>query len=107
MTIHKSKGDEFDHVFIPEMNEKDFPLLIDEFKLKTSSFFTEGVKALAPDCNAKSELELKEFSLAENFRLLYVAITRAKRKLYLTVSTKVKSFSRVEERRPSVLFEIE
>lgn len=107
MTLHKSKGDEFDHVFIPEMNEKDFPLLIDEFKLKTSSFFTEGVKALAPDCNAKSELELKEFSLAENFRLLYVAITRAKRKLYLTVSTKVKSFSRVEERRPSVLFEIE
>ena len=107
MTLHKSKGDEFDHVFIPEMNEKDFPLLVDEFKLKTSSFFTEGVKALAPDCNAKSELELKEFSLAENFRLLYVAITRAKRKLYLTVSTKVKSFSRVEERRPSVLFEIE
>lgn len=107
MTLHKSKGDEFDYVFIPEMNEKDFPLLMDEFKLKNSSFFTEGVKALEPSYQPKTEDKLKEFALAENFRLLYVAITRAKRKLYLTMSTKVKSFSRVEERNPSVLFEIE
>ena len=105
MTLHKSKGDEFDHVFMPEMNEKDFPLLIEEFKLKNSTFFTEGIKQLAPHYKEKSELELKEFALAENFRLLYVAITRAKRKLYLTVSTKIKSFSKVEERRPSILFE--
>ncbi len=106
MTLHKSKGDEFDHVFIPEMNEKDFPLLPDEFKLKNSTFFTEGIKKLAINYNEKSELELKEFALEENFRLLYVAITRAKRKLYLTVSTKVKSFAKIEERHPSVLFDI-
>ena len=106
MTLHKSKGDEFDHVFIPEMNEKDFPMLVDEFKLKSSTLFTEGVKNLGEAYKQKTELELKEFSLAENFRLLYVAITRAKYKLYLTASTKVKSFSRVEERRPSQLFEI-
>jgi len=106
MTLHKSKGDEFDHVFIPEMNEKDFPMLVDEFKLKSSTLFTEGVKSLGKAYKQKTELELKEFSLAENFRLLYVAITRAKSKLYLTASTKVKSYSRVEERRPSQLFEI-
>lgn len=106
MTLHKSKGDEFDHVFIPEMNEKDFPLLPDEFKLKNSTFFTEGIKKLATNYTEKSELELKEFALEENFRLLYVAITRAKRKLYLTVSTKVKSFAKIEERHPSVLFDI-
>ena len=104
MTLHKSKGDEFDYVFIPEMNEKDFPLLINEFNLKTSSFFMENVKGLSQTYKPKSELELKEFALAENYRLIYVAITRAKRKLYFTVSTKVKSFSRVEERQPSVIF---
>ena len=106
MTLHKSKGDEFDYVFIPEMNEKDFPLSVEEFSIKKSTFFTEGVKALSKTSIPKTEQELKEFSLAETFRLIYVAITRAKRKLYLTASTKVKSFSRVEERKPSVLFEL-
>ncbi len=106
MTLHKSKGDEFDYVFIPEMNEKDFPLSVEEFSIKKSTLFTEGVKALSKTSIPKTEQELKEFSLAETFRLIYVAITRAKRKLYLTASTKVKSFSRVEERKPSVLFEL-
>ncbi len=106
MTLHKSKGDEFDYVFLPEMNEKDLPLLSEEFSIKKSTFFTEKIKELSPNNKPKTEKELKEFSLAENFRLIYVAITRAKRKLYITVSTKVKSFSKIEERRPSALFDI-
>ena len=106
MTLHKSKGDEFDYVFLPEMNEKDLPLLSEEFSIKKSTFFTEKIKELSPENKPKTEKELKEFSLAENFRLIYVAITRAKRKLYITVSTKVKSFSKIEERRPSALFDI-
>ncbi len=106
MTLHKSKGDEFDYVFIPEMNGKDFPLTVDEYTIKKSTFFTEGIKELSKTNTPKTEQEIKEFSLAENFRLVYVAITRAKKKLYLTVSTKVKSFSKTEERQPSVLFEI-
>ena len=106
MTLHKSKGDEFDYVFLPEMNEKDLPLLSEEFSIKKSTFFTEKIKELSPENKPKTEKELKEFSLAENFRLIYVAITRAKRKLYITVSTKVKSFSKIEERRPNALFDI-
>ncbi len=106
MTLHKSKGDEFDYVFIPEINEKDFPLKIEELGIKKSTLFTEGVKTLSKISPPKTEQELKEFSLAETFRLIYVAITRAKHKLYLTVSTKVKSFNKIEERRPSILFDI-
>ncbi len=106
MTLHKSKGDEFDYVFIPEMNEKELPLLAEEFSIKKSTFFTERIKELSPDNKPKTEQELKDFSLAENFRLVYVAITRAKQKLYITASEKVKSYSKVEERRPGVLFNI-
>ena len=34
MTLHKSKGDEFDYVFIPQMNEDNYPLNIENIKLK-------------------------------------------------------------------------
>ena len=106
MTLHKSKGDEFDYVFIPSLNEKDFPLLPESYQIKTSSLFIEEVKALSKNYKEKTDLEQKEFSLAENYRLLYVAITRAKKKLYFTVSTKIKSFNKLEDRIPSILFNI-
>ena len=51
------------------------------------------------------ELELKEFNIAENFRLLYVAITRAKRRLYITVSQKSKYFNKMQDNDISIIFE--
>ena len=104
MTMHKSKGDEFDYVFIPEMSEKNLTLNFEQIKLKSSDF-TETIKSLNPNYKPKSEYEIKEEMLAENLRLLYVAITRAKRYLYFTVSTKMKSFERVENVEPSIIFE--
>ena len=38
MTLHKSKGDEFDYVFIPEMSEKNLTLDFNQIKLKNSDF---------------------------------------------------------------------
>jgi len=83
MTLHKSKGDEFDYVFIPELSERNLPINIDKMKFKPADFI-EQVKALNPSYKKKSEYELKQEIIEENLRLLYVAITRAKRKLYLT-----------------------
>lgn len=48
MTMHKSKGDEFNLVFIPEMSEKAFPLTIGSISLKSADFI-EQVKALNPN----------------------------------------------------------
>ncbi len=107
MTLHKSKGDEFDYVFVPSLNEKDLPLLPESIQIKNSSLFIEEVKSLSKNYQGKTEIEQKEFSLAENYRLLYVAITRAKKKLYFTVSTKIKSFNKLEERNPSIIFNIQ
>ena len=52
----------------------------------------------------KSELELKEFSAEESMRLFYVAVTRAKKKLYITTHIKSKSFNKEIEQDPSIVF---
>lgn len=105
MTLHKSKGDEFDLVFLPEMAEKNLTLDFNEIKLKSSDFM-ESVRRLNPNYKPKSEFQLKQELLAENLRLLYVAITRAKRNLHITVSRKSKSFEKVIDQQPSMIFDI-
>lgn len=105
MTMHKSKGDEFNLVFLPEMTEKNLPLTIGSISLKSSEFM-ESVKNLNPDYKQKSEYELKQEILSENLRLLYVAVTRAKNKLYITTSTKSKTrFGKEQKQEPSSIFE--
>ena len=104
MTLHKSKGDEFDYVFIPELTERNLTLDINKMTLKSSSTFMENIKALDPEYKKKTDEELKEFTLAENMRLMYVAITRAKKKLYITAPEKSKIFSRMQDNDISILF---
>lgn len=91
MTLHKSKGDEFDYVFLPEMLEKNLPLAFENVTLKKNARFMETVREFNPKYNTKTDDELKEFLLAENLRLMYVAITRAKRKLIITANKSSKS----------------
>jgi len=105
MTMHKSKGDEFNLVFLPEMTEKNLSLTIDSITLKSSEFI-ESIKTLNPKYKKKTDFELKQEILAENLRLLYVAITRAKNKLYITTSTKFKNrFGKEQTNEPSIIFE--
>ena len=103
MTMHKSKGDEFNLVFIPELNEKNLPLTIDNVNLKSADF-SEMIKSLNPNYVKKSDYELKQEILAENLRLLYVAITRAKNRLYLSACRKEKSFGKLRDVEPSTFF---
>ena len=84
MTMHKSKGDEFDYVFIPELSEKSLPIDTATMSLKASASFMEEVRSFNPAYKPKTENELKEFAAEEDLRLFYVAITRAKKKLFIT-----------------------
>ena len=105
MTLHKSKGDEFEYVFLPEMAEKNLSIDVNQAKLKASSLFMEEVKSFNPNYKRKSELELKEFNSEESLRLLYVAVTRAQNKLFITTSAKAKGWGNKEvEQSPSVIF---
>ena len=105
MTLHKSKGDEFDLVFLPEMTERNLSINFYKLKYKPSDFM-EQLKALNSDYKIKTEYEMKQELIAENLRLLYVAITRAKRKLYITTSNKVKSFGKYKKEDFNKIFEI-
>lgn len=104
MTMHKSKGDEFNLVFMPEMTEKNLPLSIGSINLKSSEFI-ESVKKLNPEYHPKSQYELKQEILAENLRLLYVAVTRAKNKLYITAPAAIKNrYNKVQKQEISSIF---
>lgn len=105
MTLHKSKGDEFEYVFIPELTEKALSIDVSKASIKTSTAFMEQVRGFNPRYKVKSEAELKDFSAEESLRLLYVAITRAQKKLYITVSTKAKAFGRETSQEPCIFFE--
>lgn len=96
MTIHKSKGLEFDHVFLPGLNKRDRN---DDKKLlqwaqrisihDTHDLVMAPIKpnSEAQDkiCEYLSQLEKAKLSF-EQARLLYVAVTRAKKSLHLSAS---------------------
>ena len=105
MTMHKSKGDEFDYVFIPELTDKSMTLDLNNIKLKASDFM-ENVRRLNPAYKPKTEIQIREEQLSETLRLLYVAITRAKKSIYFTTSLKAKAFNKIIEQEPCLLFNI-
>ena len=105
MTLHKSKGDEFDYVFIPELNEKTLPVETEEIKIKSKERFLESIKALNSKYRKKDENQQKIFQIEENLRLLYVGITRAKKKLFITSAKKYKKYSKIINTKPSKLFQ--
>ena len=94
MTIHKSKGAEFDYVFIPEFSNENFPTLAENYKIKTEDMFLEGIKALDRNYTRKSRTALQQLICDETLRLIYVAVTRAKKKLFISFSKKISKFNR-------------
>ncbi len=91
MTIHKSKGLEFPIVFISflgknfNMKNLNDKILLDK-DLGFGNKFIDVKRRTKINTIAKRsiEFELRQKNLAEEMRLLYVAMTRAKNKLILT-----------------------
>ncbi|MFD1926919.1 helicase-exonuclease AddAB subunit AddA [Sporosarcina siberiensis] len=95
MTIHSSKGLEFPYVFLAGMGRKFNKMDFNESYL-FDQHFGLAVKAIDPDnritytslpflaMKEKKELEMR----AEEMRILYVAMTRAKEHLYMVASVK-------------------
>ncbi len=101
MTIHKSKGDEFDYVFIPRLTDKNLSLIPSSIKINEGTKIINSIKG-----SKKTEDEIKQEIIDENLRLLYVGITRAKKKLYLTTSDEYKIFNKITKQEPSYCFNL-
>lgn len=95
MTIHKSKGLEFDHVFIPKLNKKTSPLdrsLLTWIEYPDDENINHLLIAPISEINLQDKTydyiqkqQQKKF-LLETIRVFYVAATRAKKCLYLTAT---------------------
>lgn len=90
MTIHKSKGLEFPVVFVAELqrdfNRKDLQgvLLLHRDLGAGIAYFDESLRLTYPTVIYRSiKARLAQENLAEEQRLLYVAMTRARDRLYL------------------------
>jgi DNA helicase-2/ATP-dependent DNA helicase PcrA len=75
LTAHKSKGKEFPVVFVVELAPKRFPLTYREKTFVVPADLARGLKTGDDE---------KALFLQEERRLLYVAMTRAEERLYLT-----------------------
>ncbi|MFA5155095.1 MAG: UvrD-helicase domain-containing protein [Patescibacteria group bacterium] len=87
MTAHGAKGLEFKYVFLVNLVDKKFPTV------------ARGEKISLPDALVREQVSLDSDShLAEERRLFYVALTRAKAGLYLTGA---RDYGGAREKRPS------
>ncbi len=114
MTIHRAKGLEFDHVFVPsldrELNRGREPLLrwLDlPRRLGQSDLVMAPVPAIGDDAGGSVGVYLKRLMARrganEQTRLLYVAATRAKKTLYLSAAPKAKSDGAIQPKAGTLL----
>lgn len=103
MTVHKSKGDEFDYVFIPMLSEENYPTEKANVKLKTGNHFTQTIKSIVQKCPIQTPDESKQEQIEETLRLLYVGVTRAKQELTMTVA---KQYKMRKNSHPNLFFKI-
>jgi ATP-dependent helicase/nuclease subunit A len=102
MSVHKSKGLEFPIVILAEMN-RQFRTNMDAGDCITDSYAGVGLKTIDKDSGSKlSSLtwqvinqKRKKQNLAEEMRILYVAMTRAKDKLILSGAAESKDCIRL------------
>jgi DNA helicase-2/ATP-dependent DNA helicase PcrA len=93
MTIHQAKGLEFDTVFVPGLALGILPDLMIQHnpaeRGKSMDFELRGDASILPRFEGnlkKFRDELKEQELIEERRLCYVALTRARRRLFATAA---------------------
>lgn len=116
MTLHKSKGMEFDFVWMPALTQANFPDTLDLIKVKSAEEALIGIQRLAEQRrNPKAPLPplgeaveaFKRQHLEEEARLLYVGFTRAMRGLSVSTHHQHRNhFNRLVKSQPTYAFHV-
>lgn len=83
LTLHGSKGDEFDAVFVVQCTNKFHNINTENIKLRKEDMLSMKLDSLAGKAK-RDEVQVKRDIASESLRLIYVAITRAEKQLYFT-----------------------
>lgn len=94
MTVHASKGLEFDHIFLPFLNQKpslraasaDFVFHEQEQRWSVGLPIGEAAAKTTGSIGRRWRDVLRAWSKAEDARVLYVALTRARESLFLSAT---------------------
>jgi superfamily I DNA/RNA helicase len=115
MTLHKAKGQEFDLVWMPSLQESQFPHEAKQIKARLEDrlvvWLNRNLPALAQNTNpaekpATTEL-LARSTVEEEARLVYVGLTRAKRGVLLSCyKAKTLPNGKVRPQKPALAFNL-
>lgn len=97
MTMHKSKGQEFDVVFMPRMTAQFFHNRLEDIKFKEQEKVIQELDRVLASGNLAPDYpeQAKRAILQEEARLIYVGLTRARRGLYLSAHTQGMIFNKL------------
>lgn len=106
MTLHKSKGQEFDVVFMPHMTETYFPSRLEDIRFKEPEKVIQELDRVLHNGHLSEAYpaEVRRAILQEQARLLYVGLSRARRALFLSAHTEALVFGKIRPVAPAWAF---
>jgi superfamily I DNA/RNA helicase len=112
MSMHKSKGQEFDVVFMPFLQSEAFPHEVDSIRFdEADKLIQELDRVIAKRAGVplpeSYQQDKKREKIEEEARLVYVGLTRAKRALYLSAHGQAMTrYNKLRKMQPAVAFQL-
>ncbi len=108
MSMHKSKGQEFDVVFMPGLQADSFPHDIKQIRFDESDKLLQALDQVAAGhaLPENYQEQKKREKIEEEARLVYVGLTRARRALFLSAHRQAYRYGRLRPVEPALAFHI-
>jgi DNA helicase-2/ATP-dependent DNA helicase PcrA len=112
MSMHKSKGQEFDVVFMPFLQAETFPHSVDSIRFDEADKLLQELDRIY--LNATGQIlaenyqqDKKREKIEEEARLVYVGLTRARRALYLSAHIQAMTrYNKLRKMEPASAFQL-